>query len=173
MKRLYLLHAAQPRVQSSVNLSDYHLPLTQRGEIRAAQSGKFMLKQGYLPDLIICASPARARQSLSNMWPYLQSAGRPQEIIHDYRIHLMTGEGLLSQLQQLDEKYSQVLLIGMHPGAGELARLLIRPAGDSAAASSPELSPGMLMVLDCGSAPWKSLAPRSARLLETHTAGLW
>lgn len=173
MKRLYLLHAARPRIDPSINLSDYHLPLTRRGEIRAARMGEFMQKQGYSPDLIICASPARARQTLSNMWPYLQSAGRPQEIIHDYRVHLMKGDGLLSQLQQLDEKYSQVLLLGMHPGAGELAGLLTRPASDSAAASSPELSPGALMVFDCGNAPWKSLALGSARLLETRTASLW
>ncbi|MFZ5914928.1 MAG: SixA phosphatase family protein [Pseudomonadota bacterium] len=172
MKRLYLLHAARPRADPSLNLSDYHLPLTRRGEILAAQLGKFMLKQGYSPDLVICASPARARLTLSNMWAYLASSAHPQQIIHDYRIHLMKGEELLSQLQQLEERYKEVLLVGARRGVDELAKLLVRPSEDSSLTALPELAPGALMVFDCGTAPWTSLAPGSARLLETYNARL-
>ena len=173
MKRLYLLQAAQVRTDPSANLSEYHLPLTRRGEIRAIQFGKYMQKHGYSPDLIICAGPARVRQTLSNMWPYLHSPSHPAEVIHDYRVHLMTGEGLLSQLQQLDERHKAVLLLGTYPGINELARLIKQSTDNLPDASSPEKAPAGFMVFDCGNALWKTLASGSAQLLETFNARLF
>lgn len=163
VKRIYLLRSARPRGGEDGTLADYHRPLTRRSESAAIRIGKLMQKKGYLPDLAICATPTRARQTLACVWPSLL---RKPVLIHDSRLHLMRGEELLTRLQQADATCSNILLVGKSPGITELARLLYRPPSSGASAAfTTEMPPCSLAVFECDLASWAELAPACAKLI--------
>lgn len=167
MKRLYVLRSMRHRETGQYGLADYHRPLTRRGEIAAMAMGAAMQKKKYIPDLIICATTARTRQTLSNIWPYLNSAGASTpRIIYDYQLHLMRGEAMLNRLHQAEDGYENILIISIAPGISDLAQLLNRP---NAAGINPllrELPKGSLAIYKCTIQSWAELAPASNSLIE-------
>ncbi len=166
-KQIFLLRSARARGADDTSLSDYHRPLTRRGESAAISMGKLMLRKGYTPDLVICATPARARQTLAYIWPSLL---RKPHLIHDGKLHLMRGNEMLARLQQVDSAYHRLLIVGKAPGITELARLLYRPP--SSGAPSPftiEIAPCTLAVFECELESWADLAPACGGLVGIGT----
>lgn len=166
-RRIYLLRSARAKGGEDASLADYHRPLTRRGEAAAIRMGKLMQKNGYLPDLVICATPARARQTLAYIWPALHS--KPQ-LIHDAGIHTLRGEALLAYLRSTGADYNCILLLGKEPGISELARLLPRTsAGLSPVLPAAGLAPCTMAVFECDIASWADLAPASASLISVES----
>ncbi len=166
-KRIFLLRSARGRGSDETSLLDYHRPLTRRGESAAISMGKLMLKKGYTPDIVICATPARARQTLAYIWPSLL---RKPHLIHDDKLHMMRGDEMLARLQQADPAYHRLLVVGKTPGITELARLLYRPP--SSGASSPftaEMAPCALAVFECELGSWAELTPACGGLIGIET----
>lgn len=165
-RRIYLLRSARAKGEDAT-LADYHRPLTRRGEAAAIRMGKLMQKNGYLPDLAICATPTRARQTLAYIWPALP--GKPQ-LVHDYKIHIMRGEALLAHLRNTDSSFGCILMVGKEPGISELARLLQRqPAGALPALPAGGLAPCTLAVFECDIASWSELGPQCASLISVES----
>ncbi len=160
MKRLFVLRSARHRTKTQSGLSDYHHPLTRRGEIAAMTVGRTMRKNGDLPDLVICAAPARSRQTLAQIWPSLLDAShQAPELIYDYHIHLMRGEQILARLREVDEKFGSTLLVNIAPGVNDLARLLWRQKNNEPNPFDKDMQPGNLAIFDCPVSTWAKLAP--------------
>ncbi len=165
MKRLYLLRSTRHRTVDSA-LSDYHRPLTRRGEIAATAMGKAMQKNGYIPDLVICATATRTRQTLANAWPYLQGMnGAAPELLHDFRIHLMRGDAMLQRLREINACFDRVLIVSIAPGISDLARLVIHPKEDTPDPFAQDLPMGGLAIFDCDADDWTSLSPACGTLI--------
>ena len=166
MKRLYLLRSTRHRSISSTTLSDYHRPLTRRGEIAAIAIGKAMQAIGYRPEFVLCSTVTRARQTLANIWPYLTDArGAAPALAHDFHIHLARGEAVLQRLQETDAGVQSLLLVSIAPGVCDLARLINRPSAGAPDPFADDLPIGALAVFDCGMDGWTAMAPASATLI--------
>lgn len=165
MKRLYVLRSSRRRNRSLSKLTDYHRPLTPRGEVAAAAIGRTMHKNIHLPDLVICATPTRTRQTLAQIWPCLiDSKKTSPELIFDYRLHLMRGSEVLARLQQIDEKFQSVFMVGVTPGVSDLAKLLWKGKGGEPNPFQQELPPENLAIFDCDAILWTQLAAGACAL---------
>lgn len=166
MKRLYLLRSARHRLTGHSNLANYHRPLTRRGEIAAMAVGKAMQKNGYTPDLVICATTTRTRQTLANAWPCLHDTnGTAPELVYDFRIHLMRGEAMLQRLHEIDARFERVLIVSISPGISDLARLLNHANMDTADPFAQDLTMGSLAIFDCDADDWAAVTPACGTLI--------
>lgn len=170
MKELLLLRSSRHRTADESKLANYHYPLTRRGELAAISIGGYMVKKAYAPDLVICASPTRTRQTLAHIWPQLPHA---PELIHDFRIHLARGDGLLQQLHQIDNKFSKVLVISIAPGICDLAKMLCRPKTGAPDPFAQELPPSTLAVFKCDVSSWTEISSAGGDLVEIAVGGIF
>lgn len=167
MKQLLLLRSFRHRATSSSNLADYHHPLTRRGEIGAMQLGNNMRKNHYIPDLAICATPTRARQTLAFIWPFFTDAhGKTPEIIYDFKMHDMRGAELLDRLQQLGSEFDRVMLVSTAPGIYDLARLIWKTHDNEPSPFTADMPPGGLAVFACEAGSWAELTAGMCSLTE-------
>src|SRR5579872_6991342 len=93
MRRLYLLRHAKA-VTADPALDDHDRALTVRGMHDASAMARYMRKNGFLPDLILCSSAARTRQTAELVL-------REIEVRTDYRDSLYLAEAgkILTLLQ--------------------------------------------------------------------------
>jgi len=167
MKQLLLLRCFRHRTTESSNLADYHRPLKRRGEIAAMKLGAIMQQKQHFPDLAICATPTRARQTLAFIWPFLTDAqSNKPNLIYDFKIHDMRGVELLHRLQQLDAEVDKVLLVSTPPGISDLAKALWKPQNNEPSPFVEHLPPGGLAVLTCEAASWTQLTAGMCNLSE-------
>jgi phosphohistidine phosphatase len=120
MRILYLLrHAKSDR--SDPGLADADRPLSARGKRDAPAMAAYMREQDYLPELILCSTAKRTRETLALMQPRL---GHGIAAEYDRRLYLGSPEALLRRLRDVDEGVASVLLIGHNPGLERLAAAL-------------------------------------------------
>lgn len=121
MKRLFLLRHAKSSWDDPL-ISDFDRPLNKRGKKEAVTIGAFMKSSGINPELIISSSAKRARKTakrISNVIEYPKN-----KIIKEDSIYEAPVRNLLELITNLDDKYSQVMLIGHNPGFSNLASTL-------------------------------------------------
>jgi phosphohistidine phosphatase len=125
MRILYLLrHAKSDR--SDPGLADLDRPLTGRGRRDAPAMGAYMRAHGYRPDLVLCSTALRTRETLALLLPEL---GRKVPAEFDRALYLASPETMLQRLRDVDEGIGSVLMIGHNPGMARLA-VLLAPRGD-------------------------------------------
>jgi phosphohistidine phosphatase len=125
MPTLYLLrHAKSDR--SDPALADPDRPLAARGKRDAPAMGAYMQKHDYRPDLVLCSTSARTRETLALLLPEL---GGKIAVEYDRKLYLASPEAMLQRLRQVDEKVGSVLMVGHNPGMARLAAVLA-PRGD-------------------------------------------
>jgi phosphohistidine phosphatase len=166
MKTVYLLRHAKSH-WGDPGLDDHDRPLDGRGERAAAVMGVHFAQQEYQPSLVLCSSARRTRETLDLLLPHLPV--RP-ELLIERGIYLASGGQLLVRLQEVDDRTSQLLLIGHNPGIADLAQGL---AGSGERASlrrmAAKFPTAALAVCELGLESWCDLAPGSGHLLDFTT----
>lgn len=157
MHELYLLRHAKSS-WADPSLADHDRPLAPRGRRDAKRIGEHLGALGVEPDLVLCSSAARTRETLELIWP----AVRTSIIEVEDGLYAAARDELLERLHSVPDDISSVLLIGHNPGLQELALVL---ATDSAererlAAKFPTAALATL-VFDRG---WGDLSPGAATL---------
>lgn len=109
--------------------SDHDRPLTGRGRRAAAAVGAALAARGAPPDLILCSTALRTRETLEPLLARLKPAP-PVSI--EPGLYLASAQSLLGRLRQLPKDVERVILIGHNDGMAELARALATD-GDPAA----------------------------------------
>ena len=132
MKSLFLLRHAKSD-WGEPRRADHDRPLNPRGQRAARLLGDHLAHLGFRPDLVLCSSARRTRETLEGLRPGL--AGTPRVEI-DRALYLAEAMGLLELLAGLDDAVNEVLVIGHNPGIAELA---VGLAGDGDAATLAEL----------------------------------
>lgn len=115
------------------------------------------------PDLILCSTAARARQTLAGLAPKLAPPAPP--ILLETGLYLASEETLLARLQGIDDTLQTVLLIGHNDGLWRLAVLLAghgRPALNKAL--QEKLPTGALATLRARVNHWHAVKAGSATL---------
>lgn len=102
-------------------LADFDRPLNERGLEAAPLMGRYMRGHGLRPDLILCSTAARARQTAALV---AGAAGFDAELRHDERIYEATSARLVEVVSQADESADALLVVGHNPGLEELIERL-------------------------------------------------
>ncbi|MGH6824638.1 SixA phosphatase family protein [Methyloceanibacter sp.] len=143
-------------------LADHDRPLNTRGMAEAPVMGKAMAKHGLDPDVVLCSTARRTRDTLGFVLPELKI--EPKVIYEDGLYHGTPAE-MLGILHEVGAGVGQVLLVGHNPELQEFALDLIGSGAkhlkDRLEAKYPTAG---LVVLRFPAAAWKSVAVNSGKL---------
>jgi len=161
MLRLYILRHAKSAWPSPAT-GDHDRPLNKRGLSDLPKIGQMLLSRKYSPDLVLCSSSQRTRDTWNGIAPYVSNSAME---IHDELYESTTGR-YLAAIRSV-EGSNPLMLIGHNPVSDELTRLLITGDGPVAAEFLPTHFPtGGLAVLDVDAPEWRSIQATSAELID-------
>jgi phosphohistidine phosphatase len=162
-RRLMLLRHAK---SDWPDVADHARPLAKRGRRDAPAVGRWLREHGYLPDVVVCSTARRTRQTWELIAPEL---GGSPSVTFEPRAYDASALTLLYLAQELPGRYRSALLIGHNPAISELANSLMPPPAEDGA-SPPRLSfPTAAVAVLEFAGDWPALAPGEARL-EAFTA---
>ena len=159
MKTLYILRHAKAAPEDKAG--DAERPLTKRGRNAAAAMGAYLGTLTPAPQLVLCSTSLRTRETLEQIVPSLDPV--PQSRFEE-SLYLASAGRLLDRLQDLPEAIESVLLIGHNPGLHQLAATL--PSDPSALADG---FPTAALAVLRFSGDWTSLRPQRAALIDYQT----
>lgn len=163
MKNILLLRHAKS-AWSQPGLDDHDRPLNKRGERAAEAMAEHIVHNAPRPDLILCSTAVRTRQTLAPLVHRLTAPAPP--IALERGLYLASEASLLVRLRAVPEDVRTVLLIGHNEGIGELAVALAGMGEPVLLERLREKYPtGTLATFEIEDEPWRSLAPGAADLM--------
>ena len=114
MSRLYLLRHAKSSWDDA-SLDDHDRPLAPRGRKASKAIGRYLRDHDIEPELVLCSSAKRARQTLARLGP----AGVDARI--EPELYGASAQALLERLHAVPDEVASVMLIGHNPGMQQLA----------------------------------------------------
>jgi len=163
LKTLLLLRHAKS-AWGDAGLPDHERPLNRRGEQAAGAMARHIAHHCPRPDLILCSTATRTRQTLA---PLLQRLVPPvPPIALEKALYLASEARLLARLREAPDTAFTILLIGHNDGIGQLAEALAGSGGRAALENLRDKFPtGALAVLRVPTVHWSDLAAGSAELM--------
>jgi phosphohistidine phosphatase len=119
MHQLHLLRHAKSSWDDDAD--DHQRPLNRRGREGARLIGESLPQAAGELDLVLCSTALRARETAELALEQFRPAPK---ICYEDELYLATAGALLDRLQQLDEAYGSVMVVGHNPGLHELATAL-------------------------------------------------
>ena len=160
LRRLVVLRHAKSAWPEGV--ADHERPLAARGLRDAPAAGRALAEADCLPDLALCSTAVRARQTwelASDQW------GTPPPVRHDRRLYGADAAELLSVVHEVSAEVETLLLVGHNPG---LEELVLDLAGDDLDDALEEVRAkfptSAIAVLAWHGPAWEALAPGTALL---------
>ncbi len=136
--------------------SDFDRPLNARGIRDAAKMGRWLKKEGYLPDVIVSSPALRAKETISRVCDELGINGK--KIVWDRQVYEAHLDDLLEVIAIHANGASCMLLAGHNPGLDTLVSYLTQ--GELPLSTSGKLmTTAAIAVLDYGK---KTVAPARA-----------
>lgn len=166
--RLVLVRHAKTEKRNSGG--DHERGLMPRGRRDAEAAGIWLAGEAVLvPDLVLCSSAVRARQTWEAMAAHPDLAD--VEVWVDGRIYNAPPEELLDVVRAAPERAQVVALVGHAPGVPALAEDLADPKASAPAALDAihQGFPTMACAILEPAADWSDLEPGSAALLQVAT----
>ena len=159
-RRLHLLRHAKSSWKDE-GLADHDRPLARRGRRAAKAIGRHLLERGVEPELVLCSTARRARETLEGIEPALgRGAIRVEPELY--------GAGpaeLLARLHEVAPPIRSVMVIGHNPAVEELALLLARQ-GSTVHELEAKFPTGALATLAFQGSGWAALDRGTAELIE-------
>ena len=163
-RRLYVLRHAKSSWDSP-ELPDHDRPLSERGQRAVKLLARYVDEQEIRPDLILCSSARRTRETLEGVSPQGTA-------LIEHRLYAASCDDLLRRLRELPDELSSVMLVGHNPALQTLVVKLSageregRPAGaEGLEEIRHKLPTGALVTLEV-QAPWSELDYRSAEFVD-------
>lgn len=100
---------------------DHARGLSARGKEEAATLARWLAAQGIYPDLVLCSTAVRTRETLAalgSQWPTILSD----------KLYLASSDEILRQIQQVEDGVRTLVVVGHNPG---IQMLLGELAGDA------------------------------------------
>lgn len=165
MKTLFLLRHAKSR-SVDPTLDDHDRPLNPRGKQAAPAIGRYMAQHDYRPQLILCSSAERARQTLALVMEQIDVAA----VCYEPELYLASAEALLARLRALSDAQTAVAIVGHNPGLGDLALALTRadgPASETALRThlGAKFPTGGLAAIQLPVKTWNDIGPGAGVLI--------
>jgi phosphohistidine phosphatase len=158
MRFVYLLRHAKSGWKSG--RPDHERPLAGRGRRAAKAIGRHVRDEGVEPELVLCSTARRARETLERVEPAL---GSPAVRI-ERGLYGAGSDALLDRLRAVADDVGSLMLIGHNPGLQQLALDLARPTVDVSelAAKYPTAA---LVTLSVPARSWRLIEPATAELV--------
>lgn len=167
MRTLSLLRHAKSSWDDE-RLADFDRPLAARGQKAAPLMGRHMRAIGLAPDLVLCSTARRTRETAALALPMLSPASPP--VIFDEAIYEADWTILLARLQRVPGDIGHALVIGHNPGLQELALAL---AGHDLPAEHSELAEKLptaaLVVIELEIEKWERIRAGCGRIAHFMT----
>ena len=160
MKRLFLLRHAKS-AWDDPTLLDRDRPLAPRGRKAAKRVARWAKRHRVRPQLVVCSSAARARQTLQRVLPGL---GEPA-VWFEVTLYAAAVDTLLDRVRALPDEVDDAMLVGHNPGLMELLLLLAAP-GPLRERACTNVPTGALAELELEVERWADVSPGEARLRE-------
>jgi phosphohistidine phosphatase len=158
MHTLYLLRHAKSS-WSDPTLPDRERPLSRRGRRDTKRVAEHLLRLGIEPELVLCSTAERTRETLALLRPALV----PPIVSLEVGLYAAPADKLLERLRAVPEQVISVLLIGHNPGLQDLA-LLIASAGTELERLEAKFPTAALATLTLRRITWRRLSEGDAVL---------
>ena len=157
MKTLLLMRHAKSS-WSEPGLADHDRPLNKRGKQAAPEMGKLLRKEGLTPDLILCSTARRSRETAKAV---AEACGYEGEIESQRDLYSSDAACYMDILCHLPDKASRVLLVGHNPETEELLEGLT--------GNVERMSTGAIAHMDLPITHWQELT----EALDVRLLNLW
>jgi phosphohistidine phosphatase len=159
-RRLYLLRHAKSSWKEH-GLADHDRPLAPRGRRAAKAIGRYLRERGIEPDVVLCSSATRARETLDRIEPPIGDGG----VLIEPRLYGADAGTLLGRLREMPATVGSVMVIGHNPGLEQLALVLARP-GPVVRELEVKFPTGALATLALRGGGWEGLDRGTAELID-------
>jgi phosphohistidine phosphatase len=117
MKTLVLMRHAKS-AWDNADLPDIERPLSPRGQKAAPLVGERLKKAGYHPDVILCSTARRTRETLDLITLSLPKKAKVQYL---KELYMAVPREMLNLIAKTPDSAQTVMLVGHNPGIGSLA----------------------------------------------------
>ncbi|QHC21855.1 SixA phosphatase family protein [Streptomyces sp. GS7] len=163
-RRIVLLRHAKAEWSE---VDDHDRPLTDRGRKDAPVAGRWLARAGVTPDLTLCSTAARTRETWKLAVHELPQ--RPKTVYEERLYEASLGE-LLALLNETSDDVSDLLVVGHNPGMHALADAL---AGEADGDLLPQMHrsgfPTAAMAVLTFNGSWKAVEHGVGRLVAYWT----
>jgi phosphohistidine phosphatase len=159
MHTLYLLRHAKSS-WADPSLPDQERPLAPRGIRDAQRIAKHLVRLGIEPELVLCSSAERTRETLELVRPAL---GASSTVRLEAELYAASSEELLNRIRAVPEAVASVMLIGHNPGLQDFA-LFLTSAGGELGRLKAKFPTAALATLTLPTTTWSRLSKADALL---------
>ncbi|MDT0321534.1 SixA phosphatase family protein [Streptomyces millisiae] len=136
-------------------VSDHDRPLADRGRKDAPVAGRWLAGAGISPELTLCSTAVRTRETWKLVAPELPR--RPRTVYEERLYEASLGE-LIALVNEVDDEIRNLMLVGHNPGVHALADALAGDAeGDSLARMNRSGYPTSSIAVLSLTGDWKSV----------------
>ncbi len=120
MKKVILLRHGKSS-WADPDLEDHDRPLAPRGRRAAPVIARWLAERGHLPDVVLCSSSLRTRETVDRMADALP--GLPEPAVEPDLYHA-SPEAMRARLAALPRDCESAMIVGHNPGLSALTRKL-------------------------------------------------
>ncbi|TKA09709.1 SixA phosphatase family protein [Actinacidiphila oryziradicis] len=153
------------------DVDDHERPLAGRGRRDAPAAGGWLYGAGCVPDLVVCSSARRTRETWELVAVELGGAAPP--VVFEPQVYEASAAALLAVVRETPEERRTLLLIGHQPGVQELVLSLAGDADGDALTRAREKFPTSGIAVLALPGAWVNLAPGSAVLTDFAVPRGW
>ena len=161
MHTLYLLRHAKSSWTDPA-LPDRERPLARRGRRDAKRIAKHFVRLEIAPELVLCSSAERTRETLDLLRPALAATST---MSLEAELYAASADELLERIRAVPQAVSSVMVIGHNPGLQDLA-LVLASDGTELGQLKAKFPTAALATLILANAPWRQLSEGDAVLAE-------
>jgi phosphohistidine phosphatase len=136
MKTLLLMRHAKSSWKDD-GLKDRKRPLSKRGKKNAPLMGELIKEKELVPQLILCSTAVRARQTAEIVAAACGCAG---EIRYLDELYMAEADEIIDQIRQVPDDFERIMVIGHNPGLESVLPLLTRTVISLPTAAIADLS---------------------------------
>ncbi|HET6633552.1 MAG TPA: histidine phosphatase family protein [Streptomyces sp.] len=138
-------------------VADHERPLAEQGRRDAPAVGEWLTAQGHSPQLALCSTATRTRETWKLVAHHLPE--RPRTV-YEERIYEASPGEIIALLNDVDDEVRDVLVVGHNPGMENLAGTLAGQSdGDALAGLSRSGFPTAAVAVLRFNGSWKSVEP--------------
>jgi phosphohistidine phosphatase len=156
---LYLLRHAKSSWDDP-KLSDHERPLAPRGRRAAKRIADHLSRERIEPELVLCSSAVRTRQTLELIRPAFGSA---TNVTFEDALYAASADELLERVRRLPAEVVSAMLIGHNPGLQQLG-LELASSGTDLQRLETKFPTAALATLAVADTTWSRLVPGDAVL---------
>ena len=150
------------------DLDDHDRPLNARGKQAAPSMGQYMRDHAISPELILCSTSLRTKQTLALAFPGLEN-GHPA-VVYTREIYEAPPSALLSCIHTAADDVRSLMVLGHNPGSQLLALQLSKSAdGDALHRLSGKFPTAALARISFQSERWRDIGSDRGHLVDFVT----